>query len=351
MSFDHFIAYSVLWVVSCVASVAGVGGGALILPIFLFMMDLPLLVAIPTTIACILGNSFVRATILYSRKHTIADTSLIDYTILWLLVPSDTIGSFVGAYLSNVVESNLLLWIVSVLTFLTAIKTFKKGYVIRKNQIETQDVETIHIDGISLQVLPMHSIDNNVYVVNDEARKGLFIYESIIIISSIVRVNNPDYDYAFILFIVFVSLFMLILGSKTNAQPHSSPNVRWGHKTISGIIIAGFCIGVVSTLVGVGGGMFVAPLLLYINTLPEVMASTNSFSTFFSAFATLFQYIVMGRVDHERTIFVMILSATAASIGLRIVSKSTWVIVITLGTLIFIASIVMLIKASLSTGP
>lgn len=347
MTFDDFISYILLWVVGCISSIAGIGGGALLLPIFLFLMDLSLLVAIPTTIACIMGNSFVRATILYPRKHTVANTSLIDYTILWILLPADAIGSFLGAYLSNIVEAGPLLWVVSVVTLLTGLKTLKKGYGLRKDQLSRGGAETIHIDGISLQVLPVNSIDTGTYVMNDYAKKGLFVYEALFIGISCLRVSFPSHDHMFILLIVLLSLITLVVASRVNVYPQSSPNVKWDRKTLAFIGIAGFTIGAVSTLVGVGGGMFVAPLLLYINTLPEVMASTNSISTFFSSFATLFQYIVLGRVEHELIIFCMILSATSASVGLRVVAKSSWGIVAMLGTLIVIASSLMFVKASL----
>ena len=347
MTFDHFIAYTCLWVIGCVSSMAGIGGGALLLPILIFLLDIPILLAVPITIACIMGNSFVRATILFPKKHRVADTSMIDYTILLLLVPADAIGSLVGALLSQIVEAEPLLWIISVITFFTALKTLKKGHKLRKQQLETGDTETIHIDGISLQVLPINSIDTGIYVANGYAMKGLFAFEFIFIILSICRVYVPEMDVTIIFLIILASLFTLVVGFRMNIEPSVSPNMKWEKKVALGIIAAGMCIGTVSTLVGVGGGMFVAPLLLHSGVTPEVMAATNSMSTFFSSFATLLQFIVLGRVEPEISTFCMLLSATAASIGLRIVAKSTWTIVVALGVLIGVASILMIVKASL----
>lgn len=345
MGFDHFLSYIVVWCVGCIASIAGVGGGALLLPIFLFFLNLPLQYAIPTTIACIMGNSFVRATILYRQKHMVSNTSLIDYTVLWLVVPADTIGSFVGAWLSTHIDGSPLLMTVSIITFLTSIKTLRKGWLLMQRDRENrkEHIETVHIDGISIRVLPSRIMDTHEYPTNHFAKVVLFLYEFVIVALSICRVFL-DMDYLFVFFIIMMSLLVAVLGSKSNNVLYSSPNIQWSLSSILTVLLAGFVIGAASTLVGVGGGMFVAPLLLYLDMSPQVMASTNSLSTFFSSFATMFQYIMLNRVKSELAVFCMLLSATSALVGLRIVAKSTWVIVVSLGFLTFVASMLMALK-------
>ena len=106
-------------------------------------------------------------------------------------------------------------------------------------------------------------------------------------------------------------------------------------------------IGVLSTMLGIGGGMLVSPLLLLLKVDSNVVMATNSMTTFFSALASSLQYIITGNIKYDFMIMFMILSGISSKLGLsyaKLINKkfsSTWPMILLLGLVILIAGILI----------
>ncbi len=51
----------------------------------------------------------------------------------------------------------------------------------------------------------------------------------------------------------------------------------WTNKSTAVVASIAFVAGVISSLLGIGGGMVLSPIMLELEVLPEITASTSSF--------------------------------------------------------------------------
>eukprot|EP00164_Ancoracysta_twista_P007465 GFYU01010600.1.p1 GENE.GFYU01010600.1~~GFYU01010600.1.p1 ORF type:complete len:640 (+),score=126.69 GFYU01010600.1:458-2377(+) len=85
--------------------------------------------------------------------------------------------------------------------------------------------------------------------------------------------------------------------------------------------VVGVVIGAVSALLGVGTGIFRAPLLLHMNILPQVAAATSSFMIMFTSSATTIQYLIMGRLHYAQGIWYCAIGALASITGNILINR------------------------------
>ena len=95
------------FVIGLPASLAGVGGGFLIMPILIFIFGLPAQNAVAISIAAILGTT-ISSTIVYLRQKRV------DFFLALLYDVFDIPGVIVGAYLASLITSNMLTGLVGV---------------------------------------------------------------------------------------------------------------------------------------------------------------------------------------------------------------------------------------------
>jgi uncharacterized protein len=82
-------------------------------------------------------------------------------------------------------------------------------------------------------------------------------------------------------------------------------------KKMSGGVIIGACIGFIGGLLGIGGGVFVVPLLIYLLKTPtKIAAASSTFIVCFSSLTGFLGYASMGRIDWS-----FVLPAAAASLA------------------------------------
>lgn len=90
--------------------------------------------------------------------------------------------------------------------------------------------------------------------------------------------------------------------------PVDNTNIKAAQKIVGGIAI-GACIGLLGGLLGIGGGVFVVPLLIYVLKTPTKIAAASS--TFIVCFSSLTGFL--GYVSMEQINWAFILPAAVAS--------------------------------------
>ena len=97
ISNNDFLLYFLVFIIGILSSMAGIGGGGVLTPLFYLLGNYSLHYAIPLSIISIMGNSLVRFFILLKQKHRLNDNlPLIDYGILIQMIPFDSAGSYLG---------------------------------------------------------------------------------------------------------------------------------------------------------------------------------------------------------------------------------------------------------------
>ena len=115
--------------------------------------------------------------------------------------------------------------------------------------------------------------------------------------------------------IVFCAALRMLLGRKAESQGIA---VGFWRKTVgSGAI--GLSIGFIGGLLGIGGGVFIVPLLIYVLKAPtKTAAATSIFIVVFSSFSGFIGHIAMTPVDWRFILLAACFSFAGAQIGSRL---------------------------------
>ncbi|MCF8111506.1 MAG: sulfite exporter TauE/SafE family protein [Desulfobacteraceae bacterium] len=126
-----------------------------------------------------------------------------------------------------------------------------------------------------------------------------------------------------VVFMVIMSAVLALAGVRMLFSPRAdeqAPDMPASRKAVGGAVI-GFCIGLLGGLLGIGGGVFVVPLLIYVLKTPtKIAAASSTFIVCFSSLTGFLGYASMGNIN-----WMFILPAAAASFaggqaGARIMS-------------------------------
>lgn len=105
--------------------------------------------------------------------------------------------------------------------------------------------------------------------------------------------------------------------------------------------------GIASGLLGIGGGLIVAPLLLEMGLIPEVTSASSSFLVLFTSSSTSIQFMINDMLNLEYASVLFCLSITASFIGVNLINRLVKntnrpsIIVFILGILIGLSAILL----------
>jgi len=120
-----------------------------------------------------------------------------------------------------------------------------------------------------------------------------------------------------LIFTYFIVLRILKSEKKKieNAYDYPEGDIRWNVRiTVIVSSISAFA-GIVSSLLGIGGGMIFSPLMLEFGILPNVAAATSSFMILFTSVSSCILYIVLGRIPLGYGVFYSILGFVSSFVG------------------------------------
>ncbi len=125
-------------------------------------------------------------------------------------------------------------------------------------------------------------------------------------------------------FLIIMAIVLAVAGGRMLMPPGGEvePSDMGSSKKIVGGIGIGACIGVMGGLLGIGGGVFIVPLLIYVIKTPTKIAAASS--TFIVCFSSLTGFL--GYASMEKINWLFILPAAVASFaggqaGARIMSS------------------------------
>lgn len=117
------------------------------------------------------------------------------------------------------------------------------------------------------------------------------------------------------------------------------------------LIIIGFTVGFIGTLIGAGGGFLLVPvlLLLYPSLKPEVITSISLGVVFLNASSGSIAYAKMKRIDYRSGVIFALATLPGAIIGAFLTSSiPRHVFDVLLGSLLIVVSIFLLFKPTYS---
>ena len=118
--------------------------------------------------------------------------------------------------------------------------------------------------------------------------------------------------------IIFLAAVRMLLSKKIDSEEGQISSKR----RIAGGIIIGLVIGVLAGLLGIGGGVFIVPLLIYILKVPtKKAAATSIFIVVFSSFSAFLAHASISDVNWNLIVTAGIFSLIGGQLGSRIMSE------------------------------
>lgn len=123
-------------------------------------------------------------------------------------------------------------------------------------------------------------------------------------------------------FLVIMSIVLAIAGLRMLLPPPQANNVRIGSlKKIGGGLGIGVCIGLMGGFLGIGGGVFIVPLLIYLLKTPtKIAAATSTFIVCFSSLTGFLGYAAMEQINWRFILPAAVASLVGGQAGARIMS-------------------------------
>lgn len=298
---------------SVIASLAGIGGGGILIPLYVIITGLPIKDAVVLTMFTIAGNSLFRALYFFIQRK---DNRFIpNYQILRIIILFDGnvayLGFLLNRYLPNIAIFIMIVIIMLILIYKTFI-LFKKYLKDHENNDYKNELFII-IDNIEQKLdIPLTEI-SNFFTEEKYGEDYWYLVENIIyIISSVALVAvfsvfrgliDPEWLIYLTQFIIVLCFgFMVIRHIRTEYNLRKNTNFNFMESDINWndpISFIKYClsasfVGIISTMLGIGGSIIMNPIMLSFKLEPEVVVATSSIGTFFSSIISLIQFIIGG---------------------------------------------------------
>ena len=110
-----------------IAAGGGIGGGGVLVPIYILVMKFTPKYAIPLSNVTVFGGAVANTILNVSKRHPLADRPLVDWDLILVMEPLTIAGALMGAFLNKLLpEAMLVACLVALLSF-TAYETLKKA--------------------------------------------------------------------------------------------------------------------------------------------------------------------------------------------------------------------------------
>jgi len=346
---------------SVLASLAGVGGGGILIPLYVIAGKIEIKEAILLSIITIVGSSFVRTLYYGFKRHRCANNRFMpDYNVIRLVVPIDGNTAYIGFLLNKILPGYVLTIIIILLLCILIYKTIRKAIDYLHNK-SGKDHIFIMIDNIEIEMEEMSlSMPDDRPGENWEDLFNYIVYIllafTLITFFTIMRKLSEYiwtiYAFQFIIVSLFGYMTIKHISSiyETRRLHHFNfikGDIVWNRKSFIKYSLAASFTGMISTLLGIGGGMIMNPIMINLNMLPEVVLATSSITNFFSAFISSFQFIIVEKKFEWYYGVLIAIGAIGALTSLMILKllrkRIRFAITVTLVLTLFISMIMLVI--------
>jgi uncharacterized membrane protein YfcA len=400
--------------ISIISTLGGIGGGGMMVPLFMSAKGFSVKEAVPLSVATIFGSSITKALYYYPKVNPLHQIRrLLYFSPIMILVPFIANSSFVGAILSVIFPDTItIICIVLVLgytghkTLLNGIKTYKMETLANNNgdndngdndngDNDNGDNDNGDNDNGDNDNGDNDNGDND----NNANTNDEFIIDSFrTITDTITKRGDREYEMRRYALLTFLSVFLVgtfsvtrelldkcsneyiyhILGqlitviissifitryvkkdynNKIRKDYHFiQGDIKWTNKIIIWFTIIGTLTGIITTCIGIGGSLIINPILIQYKVIPQVVIASGAITTMTSSFISVVNYIALDRLIWKYSLTFICCSTLGTSLGLYILDKIIQKIqrqstlIFILVTLIGISMITMVVNMILNSS-
>lgn len=111
-----------------IAAGGGIGGGGILVPIYILVMGFSPKHAIPLSNITVFGGAVANTILNTKKRHPLANRPLVDWDLILIMEPLTIAGALIGAFLNKLLPEELLVVLLVALLSFTSYNTLKKAF-------------------------------------------------------------------------------------------------------------------------------------------------------------------------------------------------------------------------------
>lgn len=342
-----------IFFISAIANSAGVGGAAILVPVFAYVFELSIGDSVAMAQIAILSGSVLNLTVIANkRRKDNKDVLLADFPLLSRMVPLVLAGSMVGIMLHKLLPEIVILFTLTAYLGYTMFKLYYqlKSQITKENDsIEVQIMELRKLEATKARKSykePFFSVANELFeselketqkrsfwsVVWDQRWSvGVcFLTYLFIVVTNLLRGGRQFKSvigisscsvYAWIVF--FGCQFACVYVERTVRKAVQLPNKleMFSEDLVEQLTQKSYVVGVIAGCLGIGGGIAINPILLAMKIEPETASVLTAFVVFFSTISTSTQFMFIGAYSLANVVVVSVFSGGGSYFGSKMVQS------------------------------
>jgi len=355
-----------------IAAGGGIGGGGMLVPIYVLVMGFKPKFAIPLSNMTVLGGAIANVAMNARKRHPLADRALVDWDLLVLMEPLTLAGALAGGFANKIAPELVITVLLVVLLYLTSERTVKKGlklYAKESAAFSAMADARVALDDAERQEETKGLLDDDggePKGVDDEKRAALdrilaeerraFPPDKVAVLAGMfvltVAMNLAKGGGAFpspfgiecgtasywaltaAMFGALVAISLAVrayLVKRTETKDacgyaYVEGDFHWDSSTTLKYPCVCFFAGVCAGLFGIGGGIVNGPLMLELGVLPPVAGATTACMILLTSTTAATTFLTFGLVqlDYAKRLFWVGVGATAVGqlLMTRLVKKT-----------------------------
>lgn len=313
-----FLGYSLIFFATTFATMGGIGGAGLIIPIISYIEEIEINYAIPLAISCVVGSTLGRLIYLLPKRHpNNSKRFLIDFIPLLIIVPLVGTLSVFGAILNTISHPLVIAILLVIIVGYSFCQTLYKGikeYYKENNKAQVEETK----NNITKSIDPEMGIkkDEESEFINEtwlmRLKYGRIFIASFLVITgfTVGRFYLKRCSLEYWIEIGFQVLIMLIISflntwfvmneykeREKNNFPFIEGDIKFNFTKTSILGLISLLTGFIATYLGLGGGTFINPTLLMLGMKPITVIGTSGITIFFSSMASYITYLSIGLLN------------------------------------------------------
>lgn len=360
-------------IISMVANLGGIGGGEVIVSVYIYFFEYSIREAVPLSKVTIFAGALINFLVNYNRRHSLNKNAfLIDYKLISLIIPMMLAGTTVGVVFTNSFPSAIILIFIVFLVLNYTIRMVVKARKLQAleniagfnghNKPErsfTEDVQKLFKWAANLAKIPpqvsrpkashayeqlpqkdlFDEVKDEEIRVNERKKQKSFrelIKKDTISIAIVflalftvlattflrtahlgVSGGSKCSSFAFLLFAAaqVICLFLVQLSYRNNMQILTNltiGSIEGNKRFFRWIIWNSYLAGVLAGTLGMGGGIIINPMLIELGIAPEISTAASSVVVLFTSMSTSSQFFMLGGISLSNLLLVLIMSGFGA---------------------------------------
>lgn len=346
-----------------IASGGGIGGGGILVPLYILVLGFTPKYAIPLSNVTVFGGAVVNYFTNITKRHPHADRPLVDWDLILVMEPLTILGALIGSFLNKLLPEIVLTILLVLLLGATTVETTLKGIKVFKKETKEKEamanekvseLAKVHknqteevLDAESQSLLgdenELPAISPELQLIYDEEKtvplfKVGVLWAVFIVVLAInllkgggafpspigIMCGTTGYWASTAIMFIWILLITIWCRNYLVKRYHLKKDlgfiyvegdIQWDESATIWYPIACGVAGLFAGMFGIGGGIVKGPLMLRMGVHPRVSSATSACMIMYTSFTATTSFFVFGLLKLDYALFFTIMGICVTYIG------------------------------------